>query len=76
MRRLLAVERECGWASEDGFVVEGYASVAAAALDRERRPAASVGLTFRAERVDEDARSRLAALVVDAAATLTRRLGA
>lgn len=76
LRRLLAIERERGWASEEGFVVDGYASVAAAALDRERRPAASIGLTFRAERVDEDARSRLAALVVDSAATLTRRLGA
>lgn len=45
---LLREARRRAWARENGDITAGYASVAAAALDRKGYPAASVGLTFRA----------------------------
>jgi DNA-binding IclR family transcriptional regulator len=72
--RMLAEERERGWAAEDGFVVEGYASVAAAAIGHDGRPTASLGLTFRSDRADDAQRIELAELVVRAAREVTRRL--
>ena len=75
LRRLLAEEAHRGWAEEDGFVVDGYASVAAAALDRSGRPAASIGLTFRSDRIDVETRAELAGLVLPVAEELSRRLG-
>ena len=74
--RLLASERRQGWSQEDGFIVEGYASVAVAAIDRSGRPAASIGLTFRADRVDTHLRGELARHAGRAARELSRRMGA
>lgn len=76
LRRLLAAEREQGWSFEEEHVVEGYASVACAARDRSGRPAASVGLTFRTDRVTLSNRQRMARLCADVARELGRRLGA
>jgi DNA-binding IclR family transcriptional regulator len=76
LTRLLAVERARGWAEEDGFVVPGFASVAAAALDRSGRPVASIGLTFRSERVDGPMRVDLARAAMRTTRELSRRLGA
>jgi DNA-binding IclR family transcriptional regulator len=76
LRRLLAEESRRGWAEEDGLVVEGYASVAVAAVDRTGRPVASIGLTFRSDRVDGRARARLAGAARATAHELTRRMGA
>lgn len=76
LTRLLAAERARGWAEEDGFVVPGFASVAAAALDRSGRPVASIGLTFRSERADGPMRADLARAAVRTARELSRRLGA
>lgn len=76
LTRLLASERAQGWAEEDGFVVPGFASVAAAALDRSGRPVASIGLTFRSERVDDVMRADLARAARRTARELSRRLGA
>ena len=55
LRRVLSEERRRGYAHEDGEVVPGYASVAAAVLDDGDQPAASVSLTFRAEAQDPQA---------------------
>ena len=74
--RLLATERAQGWSEEDGFIVDGYASVAVAAHDHSGRPIASIGLTFRSDRVDRDTRSFLAAQARRAARELSRRMGA
>ena len=74
--RLLATERRQGWAEEDGFIVDGFASVAVAAVDRSGRPAASIGLTFRADRVDRRTRVELARQAGRAAKELSRRMGA
>lgn len=76
LNALLRSEGRRGWSDEDGLVVEGYASVAAAAVDRSGRPAAAFGLTFRSDLVDDDARARLARAAVAVARELSRRLGA
>ena len=65
-----------GHGALDGLVVEGYASVAAAAVDRTGRPVASLGLTFRSDQVDVPERVRLARAVRSVALELSRRLGA
>ncbi len=75
LSRLLVTERRRGWAFEDGFIVEGYSSVAAAARDHSGRPAASIGLTFRTDRADAGTRAELARLATRAAGELSRRLG-
>jgi len=76
LSRMLAVERARGWAEEDGFIAQGFASVAAVATDRSQRPVASIGLTFRADRVDARAREELARHAGRAARDLSRRMGA
>lgn len=76
LTRLLTAERAQGWSEEDGFIVEGYASVAVAAHDHSGRPVASIGLTFRSDRADRATRVHLAAQVRRAARELSRRMGA
>lgn len=76
LSRLLAAERAQGWSEEDGFIVDGYASVAVAAHDHSGRPVASIGLTFRSDRVDHDTRAGLARLARRTARELSRRMGA
>lgn len=69
---LLAATRSRGWAGEDGDITPDYASVGAAATDRNGHPVAAIGLTFRRDAVDDvDA---LAAQTVRTAAALTGRL--
>lgn len=74
LRSLLAEARERGWAVEDGDINLDYASVAAAVLDHNGYPAASVGLTFRRSIVDDRESARLGRAVSSAADTLTRRI--
>ena len=76
LTRLLTVERTRGWSEEDGFIVDGFASVAVAAADHSRRPVASIGLTFRSDRVEPEQRTELARLAARAARDLSRRMGA
>jgi DNA-binding IclR family transcriptional regulator len=76
LHAVLREEARRGWSDEDGLVVDGYASVAAAAVDRTGRPAASVGLTFRSDQVDDRHRERLARAAVSVARELSRRMGA
>ena len=72
---LLREENARGWAEEDGFITDGLASVAVAASDRNHRPVASVGVTFRSESADTRDRRRLADSVRSTARELSRRLG-
>lgn len=60
LRDLLAREQRRGYAEEDGFITDGYASVAVPVLDTEGRATAAIGLTFRGEDVPPDRRPRLA----------------
>lgn len=71
---LLATARAAGWASEDGDVTAEYASVGAAALDRNGYPAAAIGVTYLRAAIDEPVRNLLSAATVEAAAALTSRL--
>ncbi len=48
LQRVLTQERRDGYSMEEGEVMAGFASVAAAAVDRRGQPIASVGLTVRA----------------------------
>jgi DNA-binding IclR family transcriptional regulator len=76
LRELLAAEAARGWATEDGHVTAGIASVAAAARDRTGRPVAAVGVTFASgARPSSADRAALAADVVATADGLSRRLG-
>ena len=75
LRRLLGDVRRQGYASEDGEVTPGFASVAAAAHDHTGRPVAGVAVTFVADEVDEHGREALARMVSAAATELTRRVG-
>ena len=75
LRRLLATVRADGYASEDGEVTPGFASVAAPVRDHTGRPIAGTAVTFPSEQLDAAARAELARLVTRAAAELTRRIG-
>jgi len=74
LHAVLAVARERGWASEEGDVTPEYASVGAAALDRNDYPAAAIGVTFLRAAVDDATRDTLRAATVEAAGALTLRL--
>lgn len=74
LTELLRECKERGWATEDGDIDIAYASVAAAVLDHNDYPAASVGLTFRRTLVDEAQWARFGRAVAAAAATLSRRI--
>ena len=71
---LLAQARDRGWASEEGDVTPEYASVGAAAIDRNGYPAAAIGITFRREAVSETQVTTLGNETVRTAAALTARL--
>ena len=71
---VLAKESRRGYAEEDGFITEGYASVAVPVLDREGRATAAIGLTFRADEVPPDRRPRLARAARRCADDLQARL--
>lgn len=47
LRRMLAAQRQLGWAVEDGHVTAGFASVACPAFDHGGRPTAAISVTFR-----------------------------
>ncbi len=74
LRALLSETRERGWATEDGDIDQAYASVAAAVLDHNGYPAASVGLTFRRTLTDDAQWARFGHAVAAASATLSRRI--
>ena len=75
LRQLLCDEAAQGWSAEDGFISAGYASVAAPVLDHLHRPVAAIGATFSSADADDEQRRILAARVLRAAQTLSRRLG-
>ena len=75
LRLLLQVERNLGYAQEQGMVTPGFSSVAVAVRDHNRRPVASIGLTFPDDGASAAQRSRLAATALRAAIELSRRIG-
>lgn len=85
LRDALAAERRAGYAVERGYVTTGYASVAAAAVPRQRpddggamdvvAPLGSIGVTVAADDLDPATEGRLADAVTRGARDLSRRLG-
>jgi DNA-binding IclR family transcriptional regulator len=73
LRGVLSETRRRGYATEEGEVTPGFASVAAAVLDHNAHPVAGLAVTFRD--ADGSAVSRIAADVRRAASALTTRLG-
>lgn len=71
LRRVIDRERERGYAHEDGEILADYASVAAAVLDRQGQPVASVSVTYRSD-ATEDSRT-LGALVIETARAIAAR---
>jgi DNA-binding IclR family transcriptional regulator len=72
LRSVLAETRSRGFATEDGEVTPGFASVAAAVLDHNGHPVAGIALTCPSPEMDHD---HLAGLVRRAAGALTARIG-
>jgi DNA-binding IclR family transcriptional regulator len=70
---LLAETRQRGYATEDGEVTSGLASVAVPVLDHVAHPVAAVAVTYEADRVADVA--ALVRRVQVTAGLLTRRLG-
>jgi DNA-binding IclR family transcriptional regulator len=75
LRRLLTQVRQSGYATEDGQVTPGFASIAAAVYDHSSQPVASTAVTFPSDAVDGAAQERLVLRTARAATELTRRLG-
>ncbi len=76
LNELLGQERRRGFAEEDGFITEGFASVAVAVSTGSPSSTAAVGLTFRATDADSVRRSRLAVAARRCANDLEHRLPA
>lgn len=71
LRSLLVETRARGWATEDGEITPGFASVAAAVRDHNGFPVAGIAVTYTLGTTPE----RLAAEVTRTASLLSRRLG-
>lgn len=74
LRTELQRTRARGWATEEGEITTGLASVAVAARDHLDLPAAAVAVTFVSADTDEPRRTELAREAGDVAAALSRRL--
>jgi len=72
LRTLLVETRQRGYATEDGEVTPGFASVAAPVLDHNGHPLAGVAITFPSE---EEPPESLRHAVRETAAALSRRIG-
>lgn len=75
LRSLLQRERERGWSEEDGFITDGFSSIAAAVRNHLHRPVAAVGVTFATDSMGTTERTAVAARIVTTANTLSRRVG-
>ncbi|AGW40454.1 IclR family transcriptional regulator [Leifsonia xyli subsp. cynodontis DSM 46306] len=74
LKRLVAEARERGYATEDGDVTPGFASVAVSVRDHAGWPAAGIAVTFPRESVPPGEWDALAERVRAAAAELSRRI--
>ena len=74
LRALLTETRQRGFATEDGDVTPGFASVAAPVLDHNSHPVAGVASTFPSESLDAAGIAATATAVRETAIALTRRI--
>ena len=78
LRELTGVLRDeaaAGFSAEDGFITEGYSSIAVAAKNHLGMPVAAITLTFRSEDAAEGLRAELVGGLKAAGAELSKRLG-
>ena len=73
---LLAQESTDGFSTEDGFIAEGYSSVAVAVRDHLQQPIAAIGLTFATAAVTSSQRRVLTNAARQCARAISKRLGA
>lgn len=74
LKRVVAEVRERGYATEDGEVTPGFASVAVSVRDHAGWPAAGIAVTFPRENIAQDRWDALAERVGEAAVELSRRI--
>lgn len=74
LRSILQGARARGYASEDGEVTEGMASIGVAVLDHVGWPAAGIAVTFRRETIPPERWPELAEQISRTAAELGRRI--
>ncbi|GAA1441095.1 IclR family transcriptional regulator [Leifsonia poae] len=74
LKRVVAAVRETGYATEDGEVTPGFASVAVSVRDHAGWPAAGIAITFPRENLPREEWPGLAARIAEAAAELSRRI--
>jgi DNA-binding IclR family transcriptional regulator len=74
LRTLLTETRQRGYATEDGEVTPGFASVAAAVRDHNGHPVAGVACTFPSASVDATGAAATAAALHQTALALSRRI--
>jgi DNA-binding IclR family transcriptional regulator len=72
---LLRDEAAEGISAEDGFITEGYSSLAVAAKNHLGIPVAAIALTFRSEDANSSLRADLVKALKAAGLELSRRLG-
>ncbi|MEO6880590.1 MAG: IclR family transcriptional regulator [Mycobacteriaceae bacterium] len=75
LRRCLVATRRDGYATEDGEVTPGFASLAVAVLDHTAHPVASVALTWPSGAIDEHQLGELHTQTVGVVAQLRRLVG-
>lgn len=71
----LAEAKKRGFSFENGFVTEGYSSIAVAVLNHLQMPVASIGMTYRTETANDELIESLVKLLKSAATELSKRLG-
>jgi DNA-binding IclR family transcriptional regulator len=76
LSRLLQAEAALGFSYENGFITEGYSSVAAAVKNHLEMPVAALTLTFRSEDASAETIEKLAKILMVGSAELSKRLGA
>jgi DNA-binding IclR family transcriptional regulator len=67
--------KQQGFSFENGFVTEGFSSIAVAVLNHLQMPVAAIGMTFRAEAAAKENEQFLVKQLQVAAAELSKRLG-
>jgi DNA-binding IclR family transcriptional regulator len=72
---MLRDESAAGFSAEDGFITEGYSSIAVAAQNHLGIPVAAIALTFRSEDASSGLRGDLVKALKAAGLELSRRLG-
>jgi DNA-binding IclR family transcriptional regulator len=71
----LQTAKQRGFSFENGFVTDGFSSIAVAVLNHLQMPVAAIGMTFRADAAADDHQEFLVKQLKVAATELSKRLG-